>query len=672
MFTPLQLHTVLEKLFKKSRRRVLLKRTFREWANHTKNALFESWALEATEKLKCKQFLRKHFMRWKSTITFLGWNCIRVLQLEGMAKNFHCRTIFRAWFLVSMERKAQLIKLSKLVPIVTTTQRVLCYWRELCQQRWRHRGKLMKRFFRRMLEMIRAREESAIARRHAVALWTGLQKKIALRHWREFTRKQLHYCHFPPDRKVFTVSSPFDGDQNSRSLRFDSMNEPFSPSGWDRTSINLWGETLDLNYQSSKRFVNTDAVETNRLSLYMRYNRNISMQIFRRKKRTALLQLRYNIMIQRRQQLCVAAGMRHFITRVLEVNFNIWKAHIEADIFFRKKNAHRVLLMTLSAWKRFVKEEKIERAKLEAIESLASKAERKRQSAYLMRWHAAVRREKQVRRLTDFHREKSSRAITVRAFRCWLSRWASKVYWKYREALCECEKVLALREIDMEQRKAAEFEQKELASKCDRLVKSLHENELLLEEKRREKNDQDQRILDAEDKRQALLVQLETLAKELKDAQRERDQVRAFEHVIIEEVTSLENEMQRRQREAEDQMVAMQKESAALREEVEEARSQSYFSERFSTYETQRNENEYNMAVDKAALSQAELHLRREELAHLANEQSVIMQELVRVQQKLVDANRDGSVLTSENESILRKKTSKLGVLRSETGRFTA
>jgi ribosomal protein S20 len=76
----------LEKFFKRSRRKQLLKRIFTAWRADARETAYEKWALQATQELHTLQFKRKMFHGWRRRTMFLGWNNPMIHLLEQEAQ----------------------------------------------------------------------------------------------------------------------------------------------------------------------------------------------------------------------------------------------------------------------------------------------------------------------------------------------------------------------------------------------------------------------------------------------------------------------------------------------------------------------------------------------------------------------------------------------------------
>jgi multidrug efflux pump subunit AcrA (membrane-fusion protein) len=133
----------LEKYFKRSRRKQLLKRVFTAWRDDAKESAYERWAERATQELHTLQFKRKMFHAWRGRTMFLAWNSPMVGLLEQEARVHHARRLLRAWLQVSREAKEELTLRVRQVPRIVQWWH-LTRWRELCESRWRRCVTLMR------------------------------------------------------------------------------------------------------------------------------------------------------------------------------------------------------------------------------------------------------------------------------------------------------------------------------------------------------------------------------------------------------------------------------------------------------------------------------------------------------------------------------------------------
>lgn len=131
-----KVYAALEKYFKQSHRRVLLRRVFRAWRTEARDTAYENWALVATKELHVLQFKRKFFRAWRHNTCFLYWHNPMVVLYEQQATQHFTRKVFLAWHKVGKESIAELAEKAKLVPKVVQWWHVRV-WRELCESRWR-------------------------------------------------------------------------------------------------------------------------------------------------------------------------------------------------------------------------------------------------------------------------------------------------------------------------------------------------------------------------------------------------------------------------------------------------------------------------------------------------------------------------------------------------------
>lgn len=131
-----KLYTVLEKLFTKSRRRLLLSKIFKAWRSEARESAYDKWALKATTQLHTLQFKRKMFVAWKRHTMFLQWNNPMVLLWEQEACAHFMRVVMRAWAKVCKASRHTLSLQAAQVPGVIQWWH-LTRWRELCESRWR-------------------------------------------------------------------------------------------------------------------------------------------------------------------------------------------------------------------------------------------------------------------------------------------------------------------------------------------------------------------------------------------------------------------------------------------------------------------------------------------------------------------------------------------------------
>lgn len=131
-----KLYTVLEKLFTRSHRRLMLSRTFKAWRTEARESAYDKWALLATKELHTLQFKRKMFLAWKRHTMFLQWNNPMLLLWEQEASSHYLRRVLRAWAKVCRSSRHELAGKAAQVPGVIQWWH-LTRWRELCESRWR-------------------------------------------------------------------------------------------------------------------------------------------------------------------------------------------------------------------------------------------------------------------------------------------------------------------------------------------------------------------------------------------------------------------------------------------------------------------------------------------------------------------------------------------------------
>lgn len=131
-----KVYAALEKYFKQSHKRVLLRRVFRAWRAEARETALDNWALVATKELHTLQFKRKFFQAWRRGTMFLYWNNPMVLLWEQDADTHYLRRVLRAWGRVSAVSRQDLQEKAQQVPGVVQRWH-LRIWRELCETRWR-------------------------------------------------------------------------------------------------------------------------------------------------------------------------------------------------------------------------------------------------------------------------------------------------------------------------------------------------------------------------------------------------------------------------------------------------------------------------------------------------------------------------------------------------------
>lgn len=185
----------LERHFNNSRRGKLLRATFRAWRDTASFIKWDRWSIRACDSFEARRTKRRFFAMWKQDCVLLQWNSRRTALLESTAVRHFTSVVIAAWRDVSRAGRQSMQGTSYLVSYGLKLGLHFALWKNVCELRWKRRGKLVRRFFSNS-KMIVLRHKSC--REHltqAFSAWTGTRVHRCFGLWMRVVRQRQRFRH---------------------------------------------------------------------------------------------------------------------------------------------------------------------------------------------------------------------------------------------------------------------------------------------------------------------------------------------------------------------------------------------------------------------------------------------------------------------------------------------
>eukprot|EP01032_Pedospumella_encystans_P007766 gene7766-9274_t len=716
-----KVYAALEKYFKQSHRRVLLRRVFRAWRTEARETAYENWALLATQELHVLQFKRKFFHAWRKSTCFLYWHNPMVVMYEQQAQQHFTRKVFYAWRQASEQSKEDLQQKVEQVPKVVQWWHVRI-WRELCESRWRRRGKLMRRFFRSLKLSVVEHAERLVTYKYAFTYWVSYKQRQALKQWiyHMRTRRMFITGHVKPTQHMGTkIGNSVDSwdrtyttaglqdtllrDFNSTNRsnlyvdidaaegRADAMGEGYSPRPSTllntlHTPASYFDNTVTTHYTFNT--INTGNTHTNsgvllpqfgtkmanhrRGRAYNRWQQHKTLQVLSHMKkrwlRSSLLVLTYATKVLHTSRLNLQAGMQHYISHLAYRALLVWRENARRDRNRRRRTRFNLLSLLLNTWKAFTKETSTARRREEGIVALQSRQKQHTTKLALHNWRQATRTALRLAHCSEYLTLSNRYRHTRSYFNRWRAKWTHTVYWQLQKLKLECQTAKQLDELNRQAMEELETKHTESVDLTHMLQQQVQRLQKAIADANNLTRVQNEEISLREREKSDVLNALQTTQQELSAVQAQAAQMRQFEEVLIHELKMQEEERVILKHTADTVKQRVASESEMLRSEVAMARQQAMHAERQADSEVLRHQQEVHAVQREAELLQLKLMEKREHLKGLELESSGLKEGLSRVQSKLGEVSKDGAALIAENEALIRSRGSTVRVLRSNAG----
>lgn len=547
-----------------------------------------------------------------------------------------------------------------------------------------------------MRRMVAERDEYGVTRKYAFSFWVSYRQRKALKNWFNFLRNRRMFISGPlrsPAPANPVLSDTFTGSRGTNGLFIDTMRSEstigsptmlaahFGTPAANSTATYMqsasanYNRSLGLGHSASATTLpgaNRKISNHRRGRALNRWQVNKTHQVLTHMKkrwlRSSMLVLIYATSVQRRQNLCLQAAMRHYIVSKASSALRLWQINIRREVRRRQKKRTFMLRLIMDGWKAFTRETKAAARLQRGLQALKSRVMEHQKCALIRRWHEAVRTKKRLAHCSDYlawHRQKR----TLRqCFSGWRGQWSKALYWQVKELQIEYSRATSLNDLN----KLALQDLEAAHAQRQAETAELEANLVVLQETLADSNNQckaqAEEIAEKEAEKEEALAALEALQLELRDVLAEQEQMRAFENLLVNELQQQEVERAQLRRTAAEVVARVNSETEALREEVGAAREHAMHAERQAETEILRSQQEVTDVQRECEEVQQVLLQKRGNLSLLEQEHAGVMDGLTKVQYKLGEVTRDGAALIAENEALIRSRGSAVRVLKSNAG----
>lgn len=489
-----KLHTALERLFGRARRRLLLRRNLRAWRAAAAEQRYDAWALQATQHLQDLQLQRRVFRRWAGGTVFTGWYDPRMQQLMVVAAQYHRQRLLLHWKRVAAEGRRQLHDAAAQLPLVKQLSHFRC-WHRLCGLLWRRRGRLLRRFFRQLRLRVRMREERAVTRRFVLTAAVRWKLRSAARRWQRFTAIRRGYY-----RRGF-------GGRSASAVRRSKLQ-------------------LELQYAALGS-----------------PQQLLQKQRWQRLARSCFLQWEYSASVRRRQRVLAQAALQHHqFELLLRRPLLLWRRHVRVDVRTRRRKERRLQRQIFSAWASQAQQLKQQRIATLQRERFRELQHHRRLLLLLRKWHRRARKVNRLRRVFDSRVRSAAYARLRRLFSSWRALWGHQQHWRCKELQLETQRmhtIVALNEQSLEdldvERTQLEHQRREMEESVLQMQQRLTECSSLMQ-------NQERLLLQKEREKQEYIEQLQRMQKEHQQLTEDRNRLREFEQQLQYERSEREQE----------------------------------------------------------------------------------------------------------------------------------
>ena len=381
-------------------------------------------------------------------------------------------------------------------------------------------------------------------------------------------------------------------------------------------------------------------------------------------KRRALLLLSYYAAVSRRLSVAMLSARRQHASSVL----HFWRALAAHRAGRRRARVHARLRGCFDAWVAFVPLQRRLDWVDAGVETLFERAGDWQRRCLLLRWGAFSRQRARRRRAARLLRGRVDCAVRRRYWTEWRVVWCRALLWREREGRLERVRAEGLRALRAREVEDLVEERDSLLRMGRELVAAVARLEEAVGRAQTDLGEQDKALAAAQSMRSELEAALEASQGDLRVASMERERYRAVEILCEGERARTELAVARRRQQAEAILAGLQRESSALRGEMQQAREQAGAVEAAA-----RREVSSNLSVLRASAATAEdlralVEGQQRYMEELETSLVSLQDEMGSIKGRLRDTVREGVSLLDDGEAELRARSLAVKELRAGVG----
>jgi hypothetical protein len=400
-----------------------------------------------------------------------------------------------------------------------------------------------------------------VSNKFAVSAWVSLHQRWALLQWRKYLLRCVRYrAGARAHRAAAANSLAVAGGSNTRYCEKASV----AVSGGGNS---LFGTPFTSDVRNNNNsFIREDGSSFMHLippgismvlpgepvPLAMRRRESPLYFTFIQQKaaRTSLLSWCMRAAVLRRVSLCNRAAVAFYLTRRLCLNLRRWRRLVRIDVRRRERQRKKMLRVVMAAWVASTVLAQRHRAQLSAVDVISQRAKLSIMDERFHAWQMHLRQRKRLERAARRCRDRCVFSVKQRLFTTWRCLWSSNMYWRYREAILEQQKLRQLQSLQLLEVTELEKERNKQREATIALEESLVALREELEERDSLLLEQQNLIMAKTAEKLEVELALKKVNRDIADAMQDRERLRAFEERIQLEREQLDLEVTRRRAEA--------------------------------------------------------------------------------------------------------------------------
>lgn len=397
---------------------------------------------------------------------------------------------------------------------------------------------------------------------------------------------------------------------------------------------------------------------TLRLGLYMKHSKL---------GRSSLLYMKNYATKMKRQHLCIYIADKNRTTKLLRCYLGSWYSNICFDLQLKATKRTRLLVTVFGGWSLFTVLNKREKRINRLVEFLIQKKARMITTSILQQWLRFTKKSRRCNKLFLYISARTNRNTERKYFVLIRNNWTRKMYWTEKESHLDNHRrmsLLSMKEVELKELES-ERERNEIAKKD--LEESLLNLNSLNNKRENQLKDTLAEIDELRISNSNLVHELSLVREELDAAKRERERLRGIEQLVETERKREQELIQAKKREANNMIMNLQLHNQSLRNEVQEAKEQSFLTEKFVADDLEVEQRILDETLDMSS-KMKQILFERENLENkLIDENKEITVELNNVKQKVELATERVEDMLFDSDKKLRSAQSEVNALKLNT-----
>ena len=397
---------------------------------------------------------------------------------------------------------------------------------------------------------------------------------------------------------------------------------------------------------------------TLRLGLYLKHSKL---------GRSTLLYMKNYATKMKRQHKCIYIAVNNRTAKLLRHYLGFWYSNIHFDIQQKEKRRTRLLVTVFGGWSLFTILSKREKRMNILVGSLIQRKANMLKSSIIQQWLSFTKKRRRCNKLYVYVSAKTHRNFQRKFFIIMRNKWTQIMYWTEKESHVD-----NLRRMSLLSMKEAELKELESERERNEIAKKDLEQSLLnlnsLNNKR--ENQLKDTLAEIDELRISnsnLAHELSLVRDELEAARRERERLQGIEQLVEAERGRKQQLLEEKKREANNMIMSLQRHNQSLRDEVLEAKEQSFLTEKFVADDLEAEQRILDESLEMSSRMKQILFDRENLENKLISENKEIAIELNKVKKNVDLATERVDDMLFESDKKLRLAQSEVNTLKLNT-----